>query len=298
VPAEQVAALRIAVALALLLDIAVGSLPYFSALFTNAGLAGRGSYPWRFRAGHYYWSVLRWLPDAWGPEALMAVWVLAAVALLLGYRPFVSGLVCWACGISFWNINLWACNGGDQLRNTLLLAVAVSRSGAVWGVESVRRGRGMGPVYVPGWPVKVLVVQLACLYFFSGVYKLLSPSWRTGYLMYYVNHNLTWSLAPNLTTILPAWFHRLSAWVTLAWELGFPVLIVVRRARAPALWLGVVFHVVTFLTLEIGAFALYSLAWYSIFVPWERLRSAEHLSATSTPAPRQTPCWSPPAAAP
>jgi hypothetical protein len=280
-PAERLAALRIAAAVALLLDIGLGCLPYFADLFTADGLAGRDAYPWRFRTGHYYWSLLRYLPDAWGPWALLAGWVAAAVALLVGYRPLVSGLVCWACAVSFWNINPWVTNGGDQLRNTLLLGVAVSRSGAVWGVQSVRRSRAAQPahrlrtlpreaVYVPGWPVKVLLVHLVCLYFFSGMYKLLSPAWRSGEVMYFVNHDLSWALVPDLSRALPVALHRLSAWVTLAWELGFPLLIAFRVTRAPALCLGVLFHVVTFLTLEIGAFALYSLAWYTLFVPWER----------------------------
>lgn len=66
------------------------------------------------------------------------------------------------------------------------------------------------------------------------------------------------------------WAHRLAAQVTLVWELGFPVLAVVRATRAPALVLGVMFHTVTLFTLEVGAFALYSLAFYVLFVPWER----------------------------
>src|SRR5262245_31251488 len=54
VPAERTAALRIATALALLLDIGLGCLPQFWSLFTADGLAGRDAYPWRFRSGHYY----------------------------------------------------------------------------------------------------------------------------------------------------------------------------------------------------------------------------------------------------
>ena len=41
------------------------------------------------------------------------------------------------------------------------------------------------------------------MYFFSGIYKLLSPQWRTGYVMYFVNHNLSWSLMPEVTQHCP-----------------------------------------------------------------------------------------------
>ena len=270
VPAERLAALRIAVAVAALLDIGIGILPQFATYYSADGLGGADAYPWRFRAGHHYWSLLRVLPASWGPTALVAVWSVAAVALLVGYRPLVCGLVCWVCAVSFWNINPGLCNGGDQIRNALFLAVAVGRSGAVWGVQSVRSSTAR-PVLVPGWPLKVLLVQLSCVYVFSGVYKLLSPGWQTGYVMYFVNHDLEWCLTPNLSPYLPAFVHRLSAWVAVAWELGFPLLIAFRRTRAIALWLGVVFHVLTLFTLEVGHFALYSLAFYVMFVPWEKV---------------------------
>jgi hypothetical protein len=56
------------------------------------------------------------------------------------------------------------------------------------------------------------------------------------------------------------------------WELGFPVLAVLKRTRAVTLILGVIFHLGTLFTLEVGNFALYSIACYTAFAPWERLR--------------------------
>jgi len=271
VPAERMAALRVAVALAALIDIGLVTLPQFAAHFSERGLGGPTAYETRFRAGHQYWSLLRVLPAAWGPGALLALWTAAAVALLIGTRPLISGLVCWTCAVSFWNINPGLCNGGDQIRNALFLGVACARSGAVWRVESVRRTHA-GPVLVPGWPAKVLLVQLVCVYVFSGVYKLLSRGWQTGYVMYFVNHDLEWCLTPKLSPYLPVFAHRASAWVAVAWELLFPLLIAFRFTRAAALWLGVAFHVITLFTLEVGHFATYSLAFYALFVPWEKWR--------------------------
>jgi hypothetical protein len=77
--------------------------------------------------------------------------------------------------------------------------------------------------------------------------------------------------------------------VTLVWELGFPVLAVLKRTRTVTLALGVLFHLGTFLTLEVGAFALYSVACYAAFVPWEKWTrpsgtSAKPLSETSAVA--------------
>jgi hypothetical protein len=174
-----------------------------------------------------------------------------------------------------WNINLGINNGGDRLRNTLLLMVAVSCSAAVWGVSSVRKTGDMRPRLVPGWPVKVLLVQLAVLYFFSGCYKIVSPLWQSGYVMYFASHDLGWSLYPSVAARLPVWFHQLTAWITLVWELGFPILAVLKGTRAVTLALGVIFHLGTLFTLEVGHFALYSIAIYAAFVPWERLRATK-----------------------
>lgn len=292
IPAERMAALRIAVALATLLDIGIACLPQFATYFSADGLGGPSAYPSRFRDGHHYWSLLRALPAEWGPHLLVTVWTAAAVALLVGWRPLVSGLVCWACAISFWNINNGLCNGGDQIRNGLFLAVAVGRSGAVWGVESVRRGGRLGPVSVPGWPAKVLVVQFVCLYSFSAVYKLVSPGWQSGYVMYFVNHDLEWSLTPNLSPYLPVFLHRVSSWLAIAWELAFPLMLAWRRTRALCLWMGVAFHLITFFTLEVGHFALYSLAFYVLFVPWER-RSRPAAHKESDPCDGSSPASAP-----
>lgn len=277
VPAERMAALRIATAAVVLLDILFTYLPCFAVAFSPDALGGKDAAAWRFRDGHFYWSVLRWLPDEWGPAALLGVWFAAAVALLVGWRPLISGLVVWACAVSFWNISPALTNGGDRLRNTLFLMVACGCSGAVWGVSSVRERGDPRPILVPGWPVKVLLVQLAALYFFSGLYKIANPAWRTGYVMYFVSHDLAWSNTPALSSRLPVWVHQMSAWVTLVWELGFPVLVFLKGTRTATLVLGVVFHLATFFTLEVAHFALYAIAYYAAFVPWERYRSAAPL---------------------
>jgi hypothetical protein len=272
IPAERVAALRVVTAALLLLDLLLCYLPHFSLLFSPEAFGGRELYAGKFRDDHYFWSVLRLLPDSWGPQAVFAVWIAAAVGLLVGWRPLICGLVAWACAVSVWNINPGLHNGGDRVRTTLLLMVAVSCSGAVWGVSSKRVPGDERPVMVPGWPVKVLFVQLAVLYFFSGYYKVISPLWRNGYVMYWVSHDLYWSLYPGPASRLPVWLHQLSAIVTLIWELGFSVLAVLKRTRAVTLILGVIFHLGTLFTLEVGNFALYSIACYTAFAPWERLR--------------------------
>ena len=239
VPAERVAALRIATALVVLFDILFTYLPYFHTLFSPEALGGRDLYAPHFRGDHYYWSVLRVLPDSWGPQAVFAVWIAYAVRppRAAGGR---SSAGCW-CGrvrSPVWNTSTsGAHNGGDQLRNSLFLLVAVSCSGAVWGVSSVRRlprPRHRGRWSCRGWPVKLLFVQLAVMYFASGYYKALSPLWRSGFVMHWASHDLFWSALPGSVGGSYHWRSiRLSA-QSSRWcgNSGFPVLAVIRKADA------------------------------------------------------------------
>ena len=129
--------------------------------------------------------------------------------------------------------------------------------------------RSAGAV-APAWPLRVMLVQMCCMYFFSALYKLRWAEWRDGSVMYYVNHNRTWSMCPDLTAALPPSMHFFSTWLALVWELSFPLLVCLRRTRPVVLWLGAGFHVATLFTLEVGSFATYSLVYYVPFVPWER----------------------------
>jgi hypothetical protein len=108
---------------------------------------------------------------------------------------------------------------------------------------------------------------MTLIYFFNGVYKLMGPGWRDGTVMHYVLHDAGWS---RLSLPLPLWLERCMAWFTMGWELGFPLLVLIPKLRAPTLWIGVLFHIATGLQLELGMFPLYALCFYLPLVPWER----------------------------
>src|SRR5439155_18173963 len=63
---------------------------------------------------------------------------------------------------------------------------------------------------------------------------------------------------------------QLMSWTVLAWELSFPLLVLVKWTRLPALLLGVSFHLGIFATMELGGFGPYMLALYLPLLPWDR----------------------------
>jgi hypothetical protein len=141
--AERLAALRIGVGLVLLLDIVATYLPYLRDYYGPGSLADPDVFASRFAAPFWHWSVLRGLPDTWGPPAALAVWAVAALALTVGFYPRVAAAVAWALSLSFYNSNYYLHNSGDRLRHTLLFFLMLCPCGAVWALArcSCTRGR-------------------------------------------------------------------------------------------------------------------------------------------------------------
>src|SRR5262249_49780414 len=117
------------------------------------------------------------------------------------------------------------------------------------------------------------MIQLALMYFMNGYYKALGPAWRDGSAMYYVANNPSWvHFSPDYLP-LPDDALRVLAWVTLMWELFFPLLVLMPITRKATLWIGVFFHLGTLIHLEVGLFPLYALCYYLPLVKWERTRN-------------------------
>lgn len=115
------------------------------------------------------------------------------------------------------------------------------------------------------------MIQLAIVYFMNGYYKALGPAWRDGSVMIDVANNLTWAhFSPNYLPIPDAGL-RLLAWVTVLWELFFPLLVLMPITRKATLWIGVLFHLGTLIHLEVGWFPLYALCYYIPLLRWERI---------------------------
>jgi hypothetical protein len=284
VPAERAAALRIAVGAVLLFDILVLFLPDLRVLYGPGGFGDQSHFDGIFAAPSWRWSFVRALPPSWGPQVLLGIWAAAATALLAGYRPRLAALVCWLGAVSFSQANLYLHNGGDQLKLIVLFMLVFLPTDGRWAVRRHPDARGPGPVLVHPWPIRLLTVQLAVMYFMNGYYKSLGPAWRDGSVMYYVAHNPSWAhFSPDYLPF-PDGALQVLTWATLVWELLFPVLISLPLTRAATLWIGVLFHLGTLVHLEVGLFPLFALCYYVPFVPWERYFRSHKLAGSGPSA--------------
>jgi hypothetical protein len=273
VRAERLASLRIGVAAVLLLDIFGHYLPWATDFLGPGSLGATEVFPPMSGDRYYVWSLFRGVesPAAW--HGIFALWILSAMLLLAGAGTRVAAAAAWALGVSVCNSNPHLVNSGDNVRNTLLFYLMLCPCGAVWSVDhwlAHRRERASGTVFVYPWALRLLFVQLTVLYFMSGLFKRNSPDWPKGTAMYYHLANLAWTRLPFEQLPFAQLLALVANWVTLIWELAFPLLVFLAWTRTATLWLGVLFHLGTAFLFQLGPFPFYMLCFYLPLVPWER----------------------------
>ncbi|MCI0354057.1 MAG: HTTM domain-containing protein, partial [Acidobacteria bacterium] len=220
------------------------------------------------------WSLLRGVEAVGIYRAAVIVWAVSATGLLLGLFTRASAVIAWCLALSIRYVNPEIHNAGDIIRNIILFYLMLCPCGAAWSVDAWLRRRASrvppGPLHIHPWPVRLLFVQLVVIYFFNGLYKVASPHWREGDVLYYVLANPMWGRWSYAELPTPYFVTRIATWTTMLWELCFPLLVLRPRSRAMALWLGVVFHVGILVSMELGAFPLYMMCMYLAEAPWER----------------------------
>jgi hypothetical protein len=233
---------------------------------------------WKVLAGAEGLPFLAWSEERWHGEgdalrAAMIVWVVAVVLLLLGLWTRASAAVAWLLAMSFDNLNWYINNAGDQVRCITLFYLMLSPCGAAWSLDSLLarlRGRRTGPVYVSPWPLRLLFVQMASMYFWNGLYKVIGPDWQQGNSLYFVWCDLTLARFSYAEFPVPLIITRIMTWTVVVWELSFPLLALFRWTRPVALLFGFLFHLGILATLEIGGFAPYMMILYLPLLPWDR----------------------------
>jgi uncharacterized membrane protein YphA (DoxX/SURF4 family) len=296
VRAERLAALRIGLAAVLLLDLATTYLPHFDLLFGGGSLGSPEVFRSVGTAPSWNWSLLRGVKDHRILWAAAILWTVATALLLVGLWTRLSAVIVWVLSTSFATLNPYIDNAGDQVRGIMLFYLMLCPCGAVWSLDHWRARRRRQPTeirFVPPWPLRLLFIQMALIYFCNGLYKLVGEEWRSGSSLYYVLGDLTLARWSYAQVRVPYELTRLLTWAVMAWELTFPLLVClpwlgsafcravglalpswVRWVPGIALGFGVAFHFGIGLSLELGGFAAYMLCLYLPLVPWERLRGS------------------------
>ena len=217
------------------------------------------------------------------------------VALALGIQTqFVAiGIFLGSAAMFWWNPAPFS--GGQQLLHNITFPLVFVDSGAVWSVDALQRARRNREVPArpePIWPLRLWQYQLALLYLAAGLWKMANPDWRSGLALHYVLNNPAYQRIPGV--VPPALFGAtvFLTYLTLAWELSFPVVVWFRRLRpAMLLCIGLALHLGMWATMEVGAFMPTVLISYVAFLnPWRTEARVQQLFLKGGLNPTGGPC--------
>ena len=236
-------------------------------------------------------GVMKFLP--WGfydalqtPRGMLTLKTLMLISLLLSTAGFLTPistktsllLVAFYQGLlrSFGHFN-----HDEMIAIYFLVVLAFTPCGDAFSIDSrLGRTKKDRPAFAFAYPILLMQLLLAWVYFSSALIKLrvagwkyLSPDNLPALAIFHSLDNLHdtafrgafW--LPQVREYLP----YVVAFV-LVWELLFPLAILFRRARWLILGFGIVFHVSTVYVMNISFW--HQLAMYVVFVNWDSVRKA------------------------
>jgi Vitamin K-dependent gamma-carboxylase len=250
-------------------------------------------------SGISLWSIYDfpcpWLePTGTAVVAIDSIVILALVTSCLGWCTRAS-LVLATVGYTYVNMLdiLSSLNKSSAIASQLLLFLCFSQCGAVWSVDSwlARRRllrQGVSPELLPAppsdprWSRRLIQLLMATVYLSAGVTKLQVRGYFTG------EHLQTWMLStihtPNLLGGYMALHPSLvivGAYVTAIWELLFMFLVWRSGPRRILLGLGILFHVLTCLTLGLFIFPMICVSAYPAFATDSEIESVRRAAANA-----------------
>jgi antimicrobial peptide system SdpB family protein len=176
-----------------------------------------------------------------------AILILAAV--VIGWRPRITGVLHWWVSLSF-SLSCAIVDGGDQVATVLttLLVPVTLTDPRKWHWSAPPALKGKAAALVAGSAFTVIRLQVAAIYFHAAVGKIGVEEWANGTAVYYwFTHpvfGLNQSLLPLLLPVLVSpWGVVLFTWGAMLLEVVlFTGLVADRRWWPMLLWLGLAFH--------------------------------------------------------
>jgi len=223
------------------------------------------------------YGTAQFLPDL-APAAavsLYAALVVSLLAVMAGWMTRISLITACVLYVCFGMLDsISTLTKYTVIAAHILMLLTLSECGAVWSVDAwlakrsqTARSAWPGPPTFPVWPRRLLQLFIGIVYVGAAITKMHTPAYFSG------DQLTSWMLADlNMDNRLGEWLTlyppliTVMAYVTILWEILFVVLIWSPFWRLPALFLGVVFHVMTYFTLGLVDFPLIYLAAYCAYL--------------------------------
>jgi hypothetical protein len=241
--------------------------------------ATRGVYiadPSQYVTMAYRWNLFSSLlvgPLAeWLIPLLHGLYLIALLMLIFGLLPRLVSVAAFVLHVSFIHANIGAVYGVDLIFTFYLFFFCLAS-------DQVQPGESRLRAWLSSLAFRFAQIQLCIIYAFSGWEKLKGAPWWNGDALWSVIAN------PQLARFDFTWLAHfplvlvLAAYLTLIWEMYFPVLVWLPRLRLPVLFLGVLFHLSILGMMKLAFFGLLMISTYVLFLTdrevafvWDRLR--------------------------
>lgn len=213
------------------------------------------------------WSILFLVDSETAAYLLFLSAIGCSIAFTLGYKTSLSGWCTLIALVSLWNRNPLILDGDDAVLRIMLFYLLLSPCGSALSIDS-RFSQQTKKAEI--WPLRLIQLQLAFIYFVSGWVKFYSPQWDNGTVLQYVlvhPEYSRWDFSQLL--IYPFFLYCLNAiaFSIKWWELLFPILLIHRKTRFLCLSVGVTFHLGLFAFMNLRWFSWIMLTCYLAFIP-------------------------------
>lgn len=227
---------------------------------------------------HFYpVSLFFLLPQSdWLTVLLWFLLLLAAFFVCIGLFTRCATVSLYLLFVSFCQRNTNATSATDDLISCLAFLLMFSNCGAVFSLDSWRRGLKtydqQWQVMLMPWAQWLAQMQVALFYFQSVVYKLCGRTWWDGTAVYYALSLREYKRFDLGFLYQYLWQVRFLTWGTLVIETLLFTLIWHKKYRYYAMLLGVLLHAGIEITMNIPFFELLSVVCYLLFVEPEDLK--------------------------
>jgi hypothetical protein len=211
------------------------------------------------------------------PSALLLLaWLdlLCGALLLVGLFGRLPAILAWLVTASILGGPSTVSGGSDLLLGAGLFTLALADCTRTMSLDCrLRTGSFSSADLVPAFPRIIALVQLTVMYGATGLQKLVSTAWlpADGFSsLYQVLQSPQWARFPQLiedTHGALVWPAALATATTLLFELTFPIVLFAQRLRPIYAVFGLFLHLGIWVTMDVGAFSLLSLAFYPALFP-------------------------------
>lgn len=219
----------------------------------------------------FRWSLLMANGSSEFVTLIFGAGLLAAIAMILGWKTRIATILLWVILVSIQSRNSHLNSGADTLIRVTLLWAMLLPLGSTWSLDRIlSKSETSQPLPHRSTIASIatfgLILQLACVYFFTATLKS-SPSWREDGTALYLSlgaRDVTNSLGNWVFQHAPAVLLQAGTFGTMLLEFGVPILLLLPLRsgwlRLVGVGLIVALHLGIGATMAVGLFPAISIA--------------------------------------